>query len=591
MAFGDGLPFARALDVVAHELTHGVVQFTAGLDYKFQPGAINEGLADVMACMVDPDWLIGEDLPGGPIRDLEHPEKYGIPSTMSGYRTMSLSQDNGGVHENMGIPSHALELLATAIGREKAARIVYRLLDALYLTPQAQFVDLRLAAVQSSTDLFGADSQETAAVKTAFDTVGILNGQPSTPPADLPVQAGGEWIAFVDSSRVAMMQAGSGTASVLHPSRSGVYTGTARPMSVSKDGSLLIFVDSINNIRAINLNTNAERLVDNAGVWSSVALSPDGKHLAATTIYADSTIYVFDMVNPSQSKAITLYTPSTEGMKSPTAIFADALDWDSTSSQILYDVFHSLPVQGGTPIEFWDVDLLDLNTEIITRIKTPTDNGSQVGNPAFGETNDRYMVCDLFSDQTSYNAVTVFDLYTLRQVEVNRGQYIQTQTGPFPDVGIPRYSPDDRTLIFQRFNQAKNTYSIFTVSLSDDKMTPKGTASSLRSGEIPIWFVRGGASGTNEDTDTLPIAFRLLQNTPNPFNPVTLIPFTLIRSAHVTLTVYDILGRTVATLVDEERPAGDYTARFDGAGCASGVYIYHLREGNAGKTRKMTLLR
>lgn len=348
MAFGDARPFARALDVVAHELTHGVIQFTAGLDYKFQPGAINEGLADVMACMVDPDWLLGEDIPGGPFRDLEHPENYGIPGNMSGYKTMPLSQDNGGVHENMGIPSRAFQLLASAIGRDGAARIVYLLLDALYLTPEAQFVDLRLAAVQASTDLFGASSQETAAVKSSFDAVGIMEGAPTAPPVDQPAPQGGSWVAFVDGGAITLMNASdAGSSDVIHPSRTNVYTGTARPISVSKDGGLLFFVDAVNNIRIINLDTNTERLVDNAGEWSSVALSPDGKLLAATTVYADTTIYVFNLDKPELSKAITLYTPSTEGMKSPTAIFADALDWDSSSSQILYDVFHSLPVQGG----------------------------------------------------------------------------------------------------------------------------------------------------------------------------------------------------------------------------------------------------
>lgn len=591
MAFGDAQPFARALDVVAHEMTHGVVQFTAGLDYKFQPGAINEAIADVMACMVDQNWTIGEDLPGGPIRDLSNPEKYGWPSTMSGYVNYPLSQDNGGVHENMGIPSHAFELVATSITREKTAQIVYLLLNNLYITPQAQFVDLRLAAVQASTDLYGADSQETAAVKTSFDAVGILNGPPSAPPTDSPSPVGGDWIAFVDNGRIGLIKpSGEGSNTVLHPSTTGVYTGTADPMSVSKDGTLLMFVDDFNNLRSLNLDTFAERLLDNWGIWSSIALSPDGNRLAATTIYADSTIYVFDLVNPQNSKAITLYTPSTEGVKSPTAIFADALDWDKTSTQIIYDVFHSLPVQGGTPIEFWDVDLLDVGAEIITRVKTPTDNGYQVGNPSFGETNDRYMVCDLFSDQISYNAVTVFDLYTLHQVEVNRGGYNQLSTGPFPDVGIPRYSPDDRSIVFQRYNLVSQTGTIYTTPLAEDKMTPSGSATVFRTGEIPVWYVRGASSGTNEDEDTSPFAFRLLQNRPNPFNPATLIPFTLLRPGHITLNVYDILGRTVATLVDEDCSAGEYTVRFDSAGCASGVYIYRLRVGSEEETRKMTLV-
>ncbi|MFA6471883.1 MAG: M4 family metallopeptidase, partial [Candidatus Latescibacterota bacterium] len=107
MAFGDAEPFARAQDVVSHEMTHGVVEYTVGLDYAFQPGALNEAIADIMACMVDPDWQIGEDLPSGPIRDLLNPTKYNMPADMSGFETLPLSQDNGGVHSNMSIPSRA----------------------------------------------------------------------------------------------------------------------------------------------------------------------------------------------------------------------------------------------------------------------------------------------------------------------------------------------------------------------------------------------------------------------------------------------------------------------------------------------------
>jgi hypothetical protein len=158
-------------------------------------------------------------------------------------------------------------------------------------------------------------------------------------------------------------------------------------------------------------------------------------------------------------------------------------------------------------------------------------------------------------------------------------------------VGIPRYSPDDRSIAFQRYDPVSETGTIYMTPLAEDQMTPSGSATVFRTGEIPVWYVRGASSGTNEDEDTSPVAFRLLQNRPNPFNPATLIPFTLLRPGHVALNVYDILGRTVATLVDEDRPAGDYTVRFEGAGCASGVYIYRLRVGSAEKTRKMTLVR
>lgn len=593
MAFGDGLPYAAALDVVAHELTHGVVQFTAGLVYKFQSGAINEALADVMACMVDPDWTLGEDLPGGAIRDLENPGKYGLPGNMSGYKSMPLGEDNGGVHENMGIPSHAYAILATSIGREKTARIVYRLLDNLYVTPQAQFVDLRLASVQSAKDLFGTESTEASAVKVAFDAVGILDGEPSAPPVDVPTVQGGQWLAYVNGTgTIALSRKNDDdTFETFRPSSSVVYTGTARPISVSKNGDLLIFVDQINNIRTLDLKTYQERLLDNTGDWSSVALSPDGSLLAATTVYADTTIYLFDLKNTELSRKLTLYTPGTEGVKTPTALFADALDWDRTGSLILYDVCHSLPGQNGSSNIYWDINLMDVASGIITRVKTPSDNGYQVGNPSYGETNDRYMVCDFFSDELKYNAVIAYDFFTLELREIHKGRYIQNGPDVFPDVGMPRYAPDDRSVIYARTDSRGLNSAIYSFALDTDKMTPTGSATKMFSGEVPLWYVQSDATGTGDEEATSPGLFTLRGNAPNPFNASTVISYSLGITERISLAVYDVLGRKVATLFEGMQAAGDHAVRFDASGLASGVYFYRLESGGRAAAMKMTLMK
>jgi len=89
----------------------------------------------------------------------------------------------------------------------------------------------------------------------------------------------------------------------------------------------------------------------------------------------------------------------------------------------------------------------------------------------------------------------------------------------------------------------------------------------------------------------LPREFSLLQNHPNPFNPVTVISYTLPAKAHVTLTVFNLIGQEVATLVREEQPGGVHEAVFDGAGLGSGVYFYRIEAGTFSATRKMLLLK
>ena len=81
------------------------------------------------------------------------------------------------------------------------------------------------------------------------------------------------------------------------------------------------------------------------------------------------------------------------------------------------------------------------------------------------------------------------------------------------------------------------------------------------------------------------------QNYPNPFNPSTMMSYQLPVNGKVTLKVYDILGREITTLVNEEKPAANHELEFNGFKYASGVYFYQLRAGNYLDTKKMILIK
>jgi hypothetical protein len=89
----------------------------------------------------------------------------------------------------------------------------------------------------------------------------------------------------------------------------------------------------------------------------------------------------------------------------------------------------------------------------------------------------------------------------------------------------------------------------------------------------------------------IPSAYALLQNFPNPFNPTTVVRYEVPVAGNVQLTVYDVLGREVATLVNETEPAGIHEVRFDAVGLASGVYLYRMQAGGFVQTRSMMLMR
>jgi len=90
---------------------------------------------------------------------------------------------------------------------------------------------------------------------------------------------------------------------------------------------------------------------------------------------------------------------------------------------------------------------------------------------------------------------------------------------------------------------------------------------------------------------SVPDKIRLHQNYPNPFNPSTTIEFSLPRSGHVRLKVFNILGQVVTTLVNEELNVGTYTTQWNASGVASGVYFYRMRAGDFVDTKKLLLLK
>jgi hypothetical protein len=89
----------------------------------------------------------------------------------------------------------------------------------------------------------------------------------------------------------------------------------------------------------------------------------------------------------------------------------------------------------------------------------------------------------------------------------------------------------------------------------------------------------------------IPVSYSLSQNFPNPFNPTTAISYLLPANSHVMIKVYNVLGREVATLVNENKQAGNYSVKFDGNKLVSGIYFYRMEAGTFSQTKKLLLLK
>lgn len=205
MVFGDGgrrfHNLVACVDVVAHEMTHGVIDHAANLAYENESGALNESFADVFGVLAanDGNWTVGEGcvkVAPGFMRSLSNPHasRGWQPAHYAEYVERPNTEDGdwGGVHKNSGIPNRAAYLLmegldaeglGMSIGRERAARLYYHALTS-YLLAHSEFIDLRRALLLAADYLHPGDAAVRGAVVAAFDAVGIVEGQDATQSGD-----------------------------------------------------------------------------------------------------------------------------------------------------------------------------------------------------------------------------------------------------------------------------------------------------------------------------------------------------------------------------------------------------------------------
>jgi Secretion system C-terminal sorting domain len=120
-----------------------------------------------------------------------------------------------------------------------------------------------------------------------------------------------------------------------------------------------------------------------------------------------------------------------------------------------------------------------------------------------------------------------------------------------------------------------------------------GTSSNESSKVISgfLAYTSSNVTGVSDEKEIIPTVYKLNQNYPNPFNPSTTIRYSIPKTSLVTLKVYDVLGREVAALVNEEKPLGTYQVNFDASSLASGIYFYKIQAGSFVETKKMILLK
>ena len=465
IVFGDGdnqtfSNLAASLDIAAHEIQHGITQFTANLKYENQSGALNEAYSDLFACMVDnDDWTVGEDctIPSpGYLRNLANPAQglSALPRSMSEYRNLPNTEDGdwGGVHINMSIASRAGYLMAEglssgSIGRAKTAAIWYRALTT-YLTPYSQFTDARNAMVQSATDLHYATSPEVAAVKAAWDTVEVYGDDNSQTDPTIPTPGdivSGDDVLFylypADNTHnpyadgehyilYGLLDPASGYSSdndlQLSDDESSYtdfprYTKTAA-YTAANGNTIIFFATEGYDLHAAVIY--ADGTVDigtpvyASGEFFSIALSPDGRYFAYTTPDAsDNHVYVLDLEDDREGAFALEPITDAEGGNDAfnTILYADSLAFDFTGKTLTFDALNCVSTQDSSCAEgggyrYWSIGFLYLADDPVdtgavqASLAFPFPNQSpiyDISYPAFA-TNNSYVLAVDFQDYTDY---------------------------------------------------------------------------------------------------------------------------------------------------------------------------------------------
>lgn len=480
--------------------------------------------------------------------------------------------------------------MANSIGRAKTESIYYRALTD-YLTQNSQFIDARLALCQAAADLYGADGNEERAVKHAFDVVEVLGDSGSLPPDTLPPVEGAEWIVAVDGIDSTLWRIDT-TGTVFQQLTTTRVFG--KP-TATEEGDYILFVDHNHNLRIIGSNGEGETALSTSGTIWSIAISPNGEKLAYTSIYVDTTIFVVDFTDTTGASDKSWKINRIAGLEGSTAwmLYADALDWKTDNEYILFDAVTMKVINLQDTTYYWSIYSIRASDGGTWQIFPSQSDEVSVGNPVYASNRDYLIAFDFVN---AYG-----DCYVLG-ANLETGE-LGTITYNYSSLGFPSYSNDDSKVMYQYFDGYQ--YTLWVVGLENNWVTGDGTDYLFAlDGKCPVWFAVGKRpSGVDdqEETSQPPSDFVLEQNYPNPFNPTTTIRYELknsgsIKPIHVTLSIYNILGQKIRTLLNQEQLPGKYEIMWDGKNdqqreVSSGVYFYKLCSSESTVSKRMVLLK
>ncbi len=608
MFYGNGggsfLPLAAALDVAGHEMSHGVIQNTAGLVYMDESGALNESYADIFGVLIDrDDWQLGEQIVNksvfrsGALRDMADPHNGGASLQDAGWQPRTTqeqftgTEDNGGVHINSGIHNWAFFKAATSIGLDKAEKIFFRALST-YLLRSSTFVDARIAAVKSAQDIHGANSAEVQAVSTAFDEVGIFEGTPTNTQEDIEQNPGQDFIMYInnlgDKISIIMPNGESDIQDLVN------FIPISRP-SITDDGSVVVYVSDDNIMRYIifdwpttfetnTLTYDIGTLEDNPqSIWRNVVVSKDGNKIAAITADQDHLVYVFDF-NIGDWNTFELFNPTfTEGVKTGDVLRADAMEFDHSGTYLMYDAENLIKNNAGADITFWDIGFLRVSEGAgwgdgsIQKLVSGLPENVSIGNPTFAKNSPFIIAFDVV--EVGEDILGVTEDYFVYGTNIETGELNSILNGS--RITYPTYSTDDAFIMFD--GGSEDLFGIaptlFAAPLNPDKISFSDVGDFIKFKQDAYWSNWFGTASRSLATSVIhpdDLSKFNVQVYPNPVEEKISIQFELDQPGEFSYEIYDLVGKKL-NANRRTKVLHQHTEEINLQGLLNGIYTLRMK--------------
>ena len=659
MTYGDGNGTTYGplvcLDIVGHEIVHGVTQHTANLVYSYESGALNESFSDIFGECVENfakgsnDWQMGTEIGinrDGSIRSMNNPNKFQDPDTYQGTYWHTSSSDNGGVHVNSGVQNKWFYILTvgesgtndkgnaynvTGIGIEKAGAVAWRNLST-YLSRNSQYSDARTGAIQAARDLYGTGSAEEIAVTNAWYAVGVGaaydgGGTDTTAPVISSIAAGS-----ISSSGATI------TWTTNEGATSQVEYGTTTSYGTKTTESSAKVTSHSQALSGLSANTTYHYRVISKDAAGNVATSGDNTF---TTTDTGSSGDVEPNDNFSQAGSLTvgqtlkgfISTSSDEDYFSFTTSGAGAIKVTLANFPGDYDVYlyNSSQSELGKGYTLNDPEIVDYNASAggtfyvrvdgyngamstsddyeLTVTFTPSGSGAQWyyvdkviesphNYPNYHNKTETYSKAGATQVAVHFSRFETESNYDFVYIKDGNGATKATHHGTKSAFWAVVAGDEIRVNLVSDYSVRKWGYKIDKVGYYSTQAIQGATTS--ENTLVHINNTKGNpvnAFATKQEEIALPETFTVDGAYPNPFNPTTNIKFFITENSPVKVEIMNVLGQVVKTLINGNLQGGQYhNAVWDatnnlGQRVTSGVYFYRVQAGVNSKVNKLVLLK